>query len=391
MASTVRSRPNHYQALGLLPDASQDQIAGAFARAMGMFATRPMAVAAEIGAAFETLRDPVKRRAYDKAIGLVKEPEPRAWAIASAAPGRGGFFGMHAVATPGVAREPFVAAPRRREPDPPPQPEVSEEPDTGSFIASSLLEIAKPGAFDPSRLAPERPPRPPETAAGTIHREAQQPVLPRQEDSSREAEDRPFDWRRPALAVGAFVVAAGLLGALAGVSVRDDEQQQATPGTAPVTAAKAHRALVAPAAATSAPPVEATVQTTAPHPARSQAAAVRTKRAVRAKPAPTFAQDVADTLATQSASADAEPPAGTATEIPAAESSAPRPVAAAMPLPNSVIARTIERIGYSCGSVASATPAADASGVYEIRCTSGQSYRASPVGGRYHFRRMGKR
>jgi hypothetical protein len=391
MASTVRSRPNHYQALGLSPDASQDQIAGAFARAMGMFAMRPMAMAAEIGAAFETLRDPVKRRAYDKAIGLVKEPEPRAWAIASAAPGRGGFFGMHAVATPGVAREPFVAAPRRREPDPPPQPEVSEEPDTGSFIASSLLEIAKPGAFDPSRLAPERPPRPPETAAGTIHREAQQPVLPRQEDSSREAEDRPFDWRRPALAVGAFVVAAGLLGALAGVSVRDDEQQQATPGTAPVTAAKAHRALVAPAAATSAPPVEATVQTTAPRPARSQAAAVRTKRAVRAKPAPTFAQDVADTLATQSASADAEPPAGTATEIPAAESSAPRPVAAAMPLPNSVIARTIERIGYSCGSVASATPAADASGVYEIRCTSGQSYRASPVGGRYHFRRMGKR
>jgi hypothetical protein len=53
-----------------------------------------------------------------------------------------------------------------------------------------------------------------------------------------------------------------------------------------------------------------------------------------------------------------------------------------------VIARTIHRIGYSCGDVASATAVdGQAPGVYKITCTSGQSYQAKPVRGRYHFRR----
>lgn len=65
-----------------------------------------------------------------------------------------------------------------------------------------------------------------------------------------------------------------------------------------------------------------------------------------------------------------------------------RPVAAKMPLPNAVIARTIERIGYACGAVASATAlGGDEPGAYKVTCTSGQSYQARPVHGRYHFRR----
>ena len=47
MVSSVRSRPNHYEVLGLSPAASQDEIAGAFAKAMGMFGTRPVALAAQ--------------------------------------------------------------------------------------------------------------------------------------------------------------------------------------------------------------------------------------------------------------------------------------------------------------------------------------------------------
>ena len=59
-----------------------------------------------------------------------------------------------------------------------------------------------------------------------------------------------------------------------------------------------------------------------------------------------------------------------------------------LPLPNTVIARTIERIGYRCGAVASATLLGGAeSGEYKVTCTSGQSYQARPVNGRYHFRR----
>jgi hypothetical protein len=60
---------------------------------------------------------------------------------------------------------------------------------------------------------------------------------------------------------------------------------------------------------------------------------------------------------------------------------------AAMPLPDSVVARTIGRIGYACGEVASTTAVDGAPGVFKITCTSGHSYRAAPVRGRYHFKR----
>jgi hypothetical protein len=56
-----------------------------------------------------------------------------------------------------------------------------------------------------------------------------------------------------------------------------------------------------------------------------------------------------------------------------------------------VVARTIERIGYSCGKVASTSAIEGSSGAYTVTCTSGQSYRAAPVRGRYHFRRISGR
>jgi len=81
---------------------------------------------------------------------------------------------------------------------------------------------------------------------------------------------------------------------------------------------------------------------------------------------------------------------------PASEQAAtePRParmVAASLPLPDAAIARTIGRIGYACGEVASTTPVDGAPGVFKVTCTSGHSYQATPVRGRYHFRRMGSR
>jgi hypothetical protein len=66
-------------------------------------------------------------------------------------------------------------------------------------------------------------------------------------------------------------------------------------------------------------------------------------------------------------------------------------LAASMPLPNSVVARTIGRIGYACGEVASTAPVDGARGVFRVTCTSGHSYQATPVRGRYHFRRIGGR
>jgi hypothetical protein len=61
-----------------------------------------------------------------------------------------------------------------------------------------------------------------------------------------------------------------------------------------------------------------------------------------------------------------------------------------LPLSNAVIARTIDRIGYACGEVASAAPA-DGEGVFKITCSSGQVFQAAPVSGRYRFRRWSKR
>jgi hypothetical protein len=77
-----------------------------------------------------------------------------------------------------------------------------------------------------------------------------------------------------------------------------------------------------------------------------------------------------------------------APELAAADTPAAPAVAASLPLPNNVIARTIERIGYSCGDVVSAT--AVEGGAYKVACSSGQSYQARPVRGRYHFRRWSR-
>jgi hypothetical protein len=60
--------------------------------------------------------------------------------------------------------------------------------------------------------------------------------------------------------------------------------------------------------------------------------------------------------------------------------------AASLPLSNRVIARTIERIGYRCGDVASTSQILGKA--FTVTCTSGHSYRAAPVRGRYHFRRL---
>jgi outer membrane biosynthesis protein TonB len=64
------------------------------------------------------------------------------------------------------------------------------------------------------------------------------------------------------------------------------------------------------------------------------------------------------------------------------------PTRASLPLPNAVVSRTIERIGYPCGEVTSSSAIESSSGpAYKVVCSSGETYRASTVHGRLRFRR----
>jgi hypothetical protein len=122
-------------------------------------------------------------------------------------------------------------------------------------------------------------------------------------------------------------------------------------------------------------PTEAAKTLQAEPPPRTVAAA---PRPVRSREPPQIAMPEEEAV---------QPVAQAQPEEAAAEPQAGTEPATKLPLPNMVIARTIGHIGYSCGSIASATPVGS-DGVFTVTCTSGHSYRASPVRGRYHFRRL---
>lgn len=77
MDSTVKLRPNHYELLGLTPSATGEEIAQAFAKELGLLRPRAFGSLAEVTVAYETLRDPIKRKAYDQSIGIKADVEPQ--------------------------------------------------------------------------------------------------------------------------------------------------------------------------------------------------------------------------------------------------------------------------------------------------------------------------
>ena len=368
MVSAVRSRPNHYEVLGLTPTASADEIAQAFAREVSVYRPRAFGGVAEVSIAYETLRDPTKRRAYDASIGIA----PKLKAVPAPSP--------------------------RQEVERNPPVEGETERTLGSFIAASLRQPtelpAKPGS------KPQQERRRQTEAGPSPQRERQaeaEPSLdaripdflavPRQPGEWRiqPLEDRPMQSKRVGLAAGGLVLVVGLLGILAMVSGRDDTEAPPLARadvTVPLPAAKPveKTAVLSPAADTVEPPPEPAIPAgieapqAEPNPAPEQAAPVEERPAEGSRSADTgTAENVAERTAQ-----------------PAVESAPAQAVAAGLPLSNSTIARTIERIGYACGEVASTT-AAGAPGVYKVTCTSGQSYQATPVNGRYRFRRWGSR
>lgn len=358
MVSSVRSRPNHYETLGLGPAASGDEIRAAFARQMSAFRWHPAGSTAQICIAYETLRDPARRRQYDLSLGIIPKSAPRQWGFAMA-PQRWA---------------PFIAAPIEEAAAPAPEPHVSpepepEEPRVASFIAASLRDLARP-------MAPEataQPPRRDAAAEAAVERHIQQALTERtaEDEGAADEMERPFDWKRPALGIGGFVLAAGLIGTLAGLSVKDDAASaQAEPVAA--IGRPAAKPQVATAAATEEP----------------EAAAIRPEPAASARPRPAHKrlpawaeQQVKPVVEAAAADELIDATSEPLTQDPLA----PQSAAAKLPLSDTVVARTIDRIGYSCGEIAST--AAEGSSAFAVTCTSGQTFHARKVRGRYRFSR----
>ena len=356
MVTTIKSQPNHYERLGLAPTASAAEVAQAFARKMS--APRAMGDVAQLGIAYATLRDPTRRQAYDLSLGLTTAPEPSAVSVPIATP-RWSPFLIRAAAN---GLEQAAKAKSPAEPHVTPS-ESAAQPEFRSPIGQSLQELAKPAAKQTAAATSTEPSLDPEQDFPAIRRSSAA--------GSRESEGRSFDWKYPGFAVGSLVLVVGLLGGWAGTSAGSDaEATQADPAlTVPLPEAKE--------AVSIAPGSPEVADTKADlRVARHETLAARTPRtALTEQP---VSERRSNKMSAMDASADPlAPDPDSPAEI----------VSASMPLPSKIVARTIDRIGYSCGEVASTTAVDAATGVYKVTCSSGQSYQATPVGGRYHFRR----
>ena len=143
-------------------------------------------------------------------------------------------------------------------------------------------------------------------------------------------------------------------------------------------------------------PSQNTVEAPAPPPATPPPPATRPP----VTPKPALAKTEAPTAVAKARERAAKPiePIQQEEQISPPEPSPKRPAAAEkapaakLPLPNAVVARTIERIGYACGQVTTTSAVEGAGGpAYKVTCSSGASYRASTVRGHLRFHVWGRK
>lgn len=369
MVSTVKTRPTHYEVLGLTPEASSEEIAQAFARELR--GPRPFGSLAGITVAFETLRDPARRAAYDASLAPKPEPEPLKPMLR--APADWAPF----VARPEVTELPRIPSPPRRPVPAEPHPLLDRlDSRRAAAPAAVMREPLRPQPREPepaAHAAPAPQPEPQPSGDDPIEqerRDAHRALHFFEEEGTQDGFTGSNRWKLPVIAGIGLTLAIGI-GAWTGVNAGGEDQADQPKRFATLKIASAKPA-PAPApepdvdASEEVVPASASRRKTAP--AEPRAATDRLLEAAVAKQAEIKASLAADGIL------EAEPPAV-------------ETASAKLPLPNAVIARTIGRIGYPCGSVASASPLGG--GAYKVTCTSGHSYRAAPVKGRYRFRRLG--
>lgn len=365
MADTISKRRTHYEVLGLSPAATSEEIERAFVREFSVFRPHTFGGIADVSVAYETLRNPARRRAYDASLGLGPEAAPRqspmAWRIGS----------QFLTATP--VMRPALERPAPPEPQVVPQPhvEVPDEPQAVPFIAATLRGLASPEPLRErleARARPQAELPPPAPEASEERR-----VYLALDDRADAPEAGAIPWKRAGILVAVLGTAVALLGAWAGW----DSAGSAEPAENVAKAVLPPPTTYSVSDPAAAAPARVLDEATRLAPKRSAHAKARV---AQARPTTRLAE-----LDRQLSEPDPAPIETPATASAPAE--APAPVAASLPLPNRVIARTIERIGYPCGQIAS-TAQSGAPGVFKVTCTSGHSYQAAPVRGRYHFRRL---
>jgi DnaJ domain len=343
-AGTLGTRPNHYAVLGVRPTASEEEIAQAFIRQM--FSPRPMVQVAQIGAAYEVLRNPAKRRAYDASLGFQEERQ-------------------------GVLAKPVVAFSTR-----------------ARYVAAAPAITFDPPVADPlPPAAPRAEVRPEPTPEPEIE------AMLAADHAERNAGERGFGWWRPAVIAVGLVATVGLVGAWAGsVAGNDVAAEQVTvalPKAKPAAKAVAAAAVAAPkiAEARSYVPQQRVgrIRARPAHPDLQLEDLTKGGEAKAGQQHSYYTTTAAD--GTQEIAA-ADAPASTSAAAPSALVAAAGAAAATMPLSNATIAHTIHKIGYPCGAVASTEAVDGQAGAFTVTCTSGQTYRASPVKGRYRFKRI---
>lgn len=358
MLSTVKTKPNHYELLGLSPTASAGEIAQAFAREVGMFRARSFGGTAEICLAYAVLNDPAKRRAYDASIGLTAEPKPKTPALTSITIG----YRQEWTAAPFVAaRQPVAAADEAK-------PEARSPP-----VAPDEANPEAPSPPVSRAPAPHRG----TTAPMTIKEQVERVVA--QRGSAEGATPESVEWAKPGLIVAGLLLAAAAIGVFAGLSSVETVESETAVAAVPVGGS--------PAKPKPASALEARRAPAVPIPAGPEPEVGTTKRPAssrRAIPAESLPAVPAGSI-TESIQVVRVPAADTAPEDGATEQA----TVAALPISDKAIARIIERIGYACGAVDSTAPIDGAgAGVFKVSCTSGDAYRAAPIRGRYHFRRL---
>ncbi|MCL6699251.1 hypothetical protein LZ496_10720 [Sphingomonas sp. NSE70-1] len=348
MSDFVSARLNYYQVLGVSPGAAGDEIDRAFAREGSVFRPHAFGGLTELCMAYETLRDPASRRAYDATLRGQREAIPLNRSI-GARPVSAQPLSMGSANAEVPAKAPSSTT---HSVSPPPKPALALGPGA-ELHAQSEPRFSQ--ALTPS---------------------------PSVEDYLG-VEARPLDLKRTGIVLGAIIGAACMAGGAAGWwSTRSIDEPQETEGKATVSLSPAKPALAF--TAEQAEPVP--VQVAAPI---ERVARPKPKAAIPPPVEPMAAapQSIAVEQQPEQIAADADLVTQAEVETPASEA-----VAAAMPLPNRTIARTIDRIGYACGAVSSTASVEGGSpGTFKVNCTSGQSFQASPVNGRYRFRRWDKR